>query len=433
MDRIIEGKRSVRGVIRVPGDKSISHRALILSSIASGKSRLQGLSVAADVHSTMHALREIGVTIETGRDFTIVQGNGIAGFEQHREKGLVEIDCGNSGTTARLLIGLLSGAQIRARLFGDRSLSGRPMMRVVSPLESFGADIRSNDGHLPVELSGGRLEAFQYRVPLPSAQVKSSLMLASLFIEGTSCVEEMATTRDHTERMLDLMDGDIQLERLGRGQRIVIRGRKPLTPLDLSIPGDISSAVFFIVSSLVTPSSALEIRDVLLNPTRTHIVNVLKRMGGRIKVEVMREAAEPVGNIFVESSRLKGIDVAGWEVPLIIDEIPALAVASLFAEGPTSIRDAAELRVKESDRIEGIAAMVKSFGGVIEVLEDGFIIQGSGCFHTAEVESLHDHRIAMASSVMALNVSGKSVVKNAECVDVSFPGFYDLLKTSTSM
>ena len=255
MDKIIEGKRSVQGVIRVPGDKSISHRALILSSIASGVSRVKGLSTAADVQSTLRALGDIGISIKKDSEFTLVHGVGIEGFEQKRGKDEVEIDCGNSATTVRLLIGLLSGAQIRARLFGDASLSSRPMMRIVSPLKSAGAYIGSIDGHLPVVLSGGRLKAFQYRVPVPSAQVKSSLMLASLFIDGTSCVEETASTRDHTERMLGLMDGGIQVEKFDLGKRIFIKGRKPLVCLDISIPGDISSAVFFIVSALISSSS----------------------------------------------------------------------------------------------------------------------------------------------------------------------------------
>jgi 3-phosphoshikimate 1-carboxyvinyltransferase len=428
VDRVIEGIRSVGGAIRVPGDKSISHRAVILSSIASGKSRLKGLSFARDVSSTLRAMRDIGVRIEDEGSQTVVHGNGIEGFEQSGAKEPVEIDCGNSATTARLLIGLLSGARITARLTGDKSLSSRPMGRVVSPMERFGASIHADNGHLPVELFGGRLGPFRYRVPVPSAQVKSSLMLASLFIDGTSCVEEPAATRDHTERMVGLMDGGITLEEFERGKRITIRGRRPLSPLDITIPGDISSAVFFIVSALITPLSGLEIGNVLLNPTRAHIIDVLKRMGAKIEVEVTQKTGEPVGKIYAQSSSLKGTEVGGGEIPLIIDEIPALAVASLHAEGATCVRDASELRVKESDRIGGIVALVRSFGGDIEELEDGFIIKGKGRLHGAEVESLNDHRIAMAASVMALSVSGNTIVRDMECADVSFPGFYKLLE-----
>ncbi len=428
MDKIIEGNKSVSGVVKVPGDKSISHRAVILGSIANGKSEIKGISTSSDVKATIGALKNIGININVQDENTVVEGVGITGFENMGSAEPVNINCGNSGTTARLFIGLLSGAGIKARLTGDSSLSRRPMMRVVEPLTKIGAHIKTEDGYLPVVLEGQKLVPFDYNLPIPSAQVKSSLMLAALFIHGSSVIKESIETRDHTERMLLLMDGDIKIMNLVQGKDILISGRKELTPLGLTVPGDISSAVFFIASALITPSSELIIEDVLLNRTRAHIIEVFRRMGGEIEVEILDEFPEPIGNVRVRSSQLRGTTVSGFEVPLIIDEIPALAACSFFAMGDTVIRGAGELRVKESDRIKGIVYMVEQFGGKVEELEDGFIIHGGNNPNEAEVQSFQDHRLAMASSIIALNVKGKTVVKGAECVNVSFPGFFEIFE-----
>jgi 3-phosphoshikimate 1-carboxyvinyltransferase len=427
MDSIVEGKARFHGSITVPGDKSISHRAVMLGCLASGESRIRGLSPGLDVVSTIEALRCMGLPLEGTASEMRIAGAGIRGFMSSRGPGNLAIDCGNSGTTARLLIGLLSGAGKHAVLRGDQSLSRRPMLRVVSPLEDHGAVIRTSEGHLPVELGGGRLRPLTYHVPVPSAQVKSALMLAALFLVGRSRIIESTLTRDHTERMLLHMDAKITLRQLPSGREIGITGLGELAPLDLTVPGDLSSAVFFIAAALVTPGSSLTVRNVLLNPTRAHILDVLKRMGGRIETELKTEFPEPAGDVHVRFSKLTGIRVGAGEVPLIIDEIPALAACALFARGDTVVSGAGELRIKESDRIRGIVQMIRAFGGHIEESEGGFTVQGRVPVSAAEVDPEGDHRIAMAASVIALATKGRSVIRDGRCVDVSFPGFFGLL------
>lgn len=427
MDKVLEGRKAVRGTVRVPGDKSISHRAVILGAVARGTSTIRGLSTSMDVESTIGAMRKIGVTIRSRGDEMLIEGHSITGFELNRKNAPFDIDCGNSGTTARLLAGLLGGAGLQTRLTGDSSLMKRPMNRVVKPLDEIGARISTNNGYLPIEIHQGGLGSFNYRIPVASAQVKTALILASLFIQGTSVITEPVETRDHTERMLVLMDADIKKRNTLQGENIIISGRKELTPLNLIVPGDISSAVFFIASALVTPSSELLIRNVLLNRTRAHILEVFKRMGGDIEIEFIDEYPEPRGNVRVKSSDLKGIEVGGMEIPLLIDEIPALASAAVFAGGKTIVRGASELRVKESDRIKSIVEMVRKFGGEIEELDDGFVIKGRSRLSPAEINSYHDHRMAMAAAIIALNVRGRTVIKDSGCVDISFPGFFNVL------
>jgi len=428
LDREVEGKRSLRGEIRVPGDKSISHRALMLASLADGESVLSGLSTSRDVGSTFGALQSIGVEMERKGDRVRVRGEGISGFELKKKDPAVEVDCGNSGTTARLLTGLLAGARIRARLFGDSSLSKRPMMRVIEPFSRLGARIEHNDGRLPILLSGGKLGEIRYTVPVPSAQVKTALLLASMFVEGTSMVDETVLTRDHTERMFSSMKAALVQTPLRRGKRMTVTGRMTLHPLNLMIPGDISTAVFYIVAALITPGSRLTVRDVGLNPTRSYIFEVLKRMGARIEIEHTETDPEPCGTIVAESSSLRSVAVGGEEIPLLIDELPALACAALFAEGETTVRDAGELRLKESDRIQAVVDMVRSFGGAAEGRDDGFSVWGPSDINSTAVKSCGDHRIAMAASVLALAAQGKSLVKGADCVAVSCPEFFDLLE-----
>jgi 3-phosphoshikimate 1-carboxyvinyltransferase len=428
VDREVEGKRSVNGEIRVPGDKSISHRALMLSSIADGESSIRGLSTAGDVVSTFDALRRIGVDIEKAGADVKIRGKGIAGFERKRKDAPVEVDCGNSGTTARLLAGLLAGAQIRARLVGDSSLSKRPMMRVIDPLTRFGARVEHRGGCLPIMLLGGRLKELRYTVPVPSAQVKTALILASIFVDGTSQVEEPVITRDHTELMLRAMGAEVEQTPRESGKSVTVRGRMPLTPLDLELPGDISSAIFFIVSALISPGSHLIVRNVGLNPTRTYILELLKKMGADVEIELNETIPEPCGTVIARGSQLRGIEVGGGEIPLIIDEIPALACAALFAEGKTAVRDAGELRIKESDRIKAVVDMLRCFGGEAEERDDGFVVRGPARIKNAAVESSKDHRIAMAATILALNAEGRSVVRNADCVSVSFPDFFELVE-----
>jgi len=437
MDRIIEGGSPIRGIVSVPGDKSISHRALIFGALSSGQSNFTGLSTAKDVETTKNILKELGIQFNNNKDednkkALTINGIGIGGFEKLRkssDKEIYELYCGNSGTTARLIMGLLGGAGIKAEITGDNSLSQRPMDRVVEPLKSIGVEIESTQGHLPVRIIGGKAVPFNYTLQVASAQVKSAMILAALFINGTSTIIEPQETRDHTERMLLLMDGDIMIKRLLNGKNIMINGRKELTPLSFKIPGDISSAIFFIAAALIIPGSEITIEHVLLNPTRAHIFEVLKRMGAKIDIEQTEEFPEPVGNVKVTYSKLKGTRISSLEVPLIIDEIPALAAIAFYARGKTIVTGASELRVKESDRIKSITTMIKSFGGNIEEKDDGFIIKGRKRAHPSQVESFGDHRIAMAASILAMTVKGKNVIKNSKCVEISFPEFFQILES----
>jgi len=417
-------------VISVPGDKSVSHRAVILSGLARGTSTIQGLSRARDVRTTVEAMDRLGVQIQSDGNKTVIQGIGIDGFK-NLGNGRIEIDCGNSGTTARLLMGVLAGARVKAVLQGDESLSVRPMNRVVRPLTLAGAMISSNDGRLPVEIAGGKIQAFEYIVPVPSAQVKSALLLAGLFADGLCVVVEPIETRDHTERLLLFMDADIRIKNTTRGKEIYITGKKELSPIELAVPGDISSAIFFVVAALILPGSDVRIQNVLLNRTRSHIIELLRMMGGRIDVHIEREYPEPVGLVRARYSKLHGITVSGTNIPLIIDEIPALAVVACHADGKTEVCGASELRVKESDRIRGIVELVRSFGGDVQERDDGFVVTGGGFYTPGSVRSFGDHRIAMAAGIFALSVKGKTVIDNDGCIDISYPGFFEDLKTLT--
>ncbi len=419
----IKHLNSINGNITVPGDKSISHRALILGAISLGENIIKSLSTSKDVKTTEDVLKSLGISIEGKENITTIKGIGLNGFEKLTGK-TYKLYCGNSGTTARLMMGLLAGAGIQAEFTGDRSLSKRPMDRIVNPLKAIGVKISDTNGHLPVKIDGGKPVPFHHTLQVASAQVKSALMLSALFINGTSTIIEPEETRDHTERMLLLMDGDIKIKHLLNGKNIIINGRKELTPLKLKIPGDISSAIFFIAAALTLPDSELKIEHVLLNPTRSHVIDILKRMGANISVEIKEDFPEPVGNITVKSSKLKGTTISGFEIPLVIDEIPALAAIAFFARGETVIKGAKELRVKESDRIKSIVHMIRAFGGKIEELEDGFIIKGKNKPKSCIVDSFGDHRIAMASSIIAFNTRGGAKIKGAESVEISYPSFF---------
>jgi 3-phosphoshikimate 1-carboxyvinyltransferase len=428
----VEGRKKILGSVIVPGDKSISHRAVMLASIASGMSTISGISRAQDVRSTIDAIRTLEVPVHDKDGKVMIEGRGLNGFEKQRRSAPLPIDCGNSGTTARLLMGLLSGAGVSARLTGDQSLSMRPMDRVVAPLREIGAKISAESGHLPVEIQPGRLVPFEYKVPVASAQVKSAFILAALFIQGRSVITEFSDTRDHTERMLVLMNGDIRKRSFVHEKQIIVSGRRELTPLDITIPGDVSSAVFFIALALTLPGSEIIVKNVLLNHTRAHVLELFERMGGNIEVKVDDELPEPMGSVRVRSSRLNGTTVSGVEIPLVIDEIPAIAAVACFAKGETLIRGASELRMKESDRIRSIVDMVRAFGGAIIEREDGFLITGGKKLSAARVPTSGDHRIAMAASVIAANVMGSSQIEDAECVNVSYPGYFDALEEHCS-
>lgn len=421
----VRGRRPLRGRLRVPGDKSISHRALILAAISEGRCILRGLGDGDDVARTRAALELLGVHL---RDRTgggvIVPGRG---FEGLREPAGV-IDCGNSGTAVRLLAGLLAGRPFHSVLVGDDSIAKRPMGRVVRPLRQMGAQLdgRAGGERVPLSVRGGGLRGVRHHLEVASAQVKSALLLAGLQAKGTTAVVEPSPSRDHTERLMATLG--VAIERTAAGVS-VSAGR--VSPFELDIPGDPSAAAFFVVGACVTPGSDLVIEDLCLNPTRIGFVEVLLRMGARIEVHPRGErGGEPVGDLRVRASELRSTDVRGTEIPTVIDEIPPLAVAAAFARGTTTIRDAAELRVKESDRIGTLEQELTQMGIKVETREDGLIIHG-GEPRPALLKSHGDHRIAMAAAVAANAVAGASTVRGWQAVASSYPSFAEHLSLVT--
>lgn len=421
MSRVeLKKARGLKGEITSPPDKSISHRAAILSAISRGESRIKNFLMAADTLSTLNALRALGVRVEEGKDIT-VYGSGLHGLKEPPHI----IDCGNSGTTMRLLSGLLAGNPFFSVLTGDESLTKRPMGRIITPLRTMGANImaRAGDTLPPIVIKGGGLKAVRYEMPVSSAQVKSAIALAGLYAEGETAVAEPVKSRDHTERMLPSYGADVRVE----GKTVFIRGGRELTGTDVFVPGDFSSASFFIVAALITPDSDLVVRDVGLNPTRTGLLDVLRAMGAEISIEDLKDlSGEPVGDLRIRTSPgLRGTEVSAHMVPSLIDELPVLCIAASFSEGMTSIRGASELRVKESDRIAAVASGLREMGVEVEEYEDGLSIKGGGNLKGAVIESHGDHRIAMAFSVAALSAKGETVIEGADSVEISFPGFFD--------
>ncbi len=412
----------LRGRARVPGDKSISHRALLLGALAEGESRIEGPLLTGDGQATLHCLQALGVetALSVKDDSTpvlTVVGRGLRGFREPA----VPLDCVRSATTMRLLAGVLSGQPFSSVLTGDPQLLRRPMRRVVEPLRRMGADITDTDGHAPLTIRGRPLQGCEHRLEVASAQVKSALLLAGLLADGPTVVQEPAPTRDHTERMLAAMGVDVRKE----GEGIILHPpAQSLRPLSPTVPGDFSSAAFLIVASVLVPDSEVTICDVGLNPTRTGLLDVLRAMGASITVtDEHLLGGEPVGNITVRSSALWGTEVSGDLVVRMIDEFPILAVAATQARGRTVVRDAAELRVKETDRIATVVEELGKMGARIEPLPDGFVVAGPTPLRGAPVSSHGDHRLAMALFVAGLVASGPTVVENMECAADSFPDF----------
>jgi len=452
LDRI-ELKRAgfLKGEITPPPDKSISHRAVLFSSLAKGASRIKNFLAAEDPLSTMKAMKMLGVDFvlppalhsrvekphpliasdspcEASFDL-IVHGHGLAGLKEPPDV----IDCGNSGTTIRLISGILSGNPFFSVLTGDDSLKQRPMARVINPLKEMGARIsaRDNDRYPPIAIRGGGLKAINYVMPMASAQVKSSLVLAALYADGTTTISEPQRSRDHTERMLKAMGADIAVDGLSlrvNGGR-ASAGGYDLSPVDITVPGDFSSAAFFITAALIIPDSEITIRNVGMNPTRTGLLDALKLMGAVVEIRDLHEVSgEPVADIYCRGKAdLKGIDIGGDMVPSMIDEFPILCIAAASAEGTTNIRGAAELRVKESDRIKAMASELRKMGVEVEEYPDGISIQGAKQLKGAVVESYGDHRIAMSLAVAAMAADGQTTINGASAVDISFPGFFDIL------
>lgn len=414
---------SVRGEITVPGDKSISHRSIMLGAIANGVTTVRGFLRGEDNMSTMHAFRAMGVEIDDDGETIRITGRGLHGL---REPGDV-LDCGNSGTTIRLITGLLSGQSFFSVVTGDQYLRKRPMKRVVEPLTRMGARISGRSGGTlaPLAINGGSLKGIDYQSPVSSAQIKSSLMLAGLYADGATTVIEPTLSRDHSERMFQLFGASLVRNDNG----VTVRGGVELAARDVTVPGDISSAAFFIVAALITPGSELLIKNVGVNPSRTGVIDILRGMGGDIQLLDPREVSgEPVADLLVRSSRLRGIAISGAVVPRAIDEFPAICVAAARAEGVTTIRDAGELRVKETDRITAIADNLRKLGITVSETADGMDITGSERLLGGSVDSCGDHRIAMSMSVAALVASAPVTVTDIACVATSFPSFFPLLE-----
>lgn len=416
---------SLRGEITVPGDKSISHRSVMLGSIADGVTEVEGFLEGEDNLSTIGAFRSMGVAIERpGPSRVRIEGRGLKGLAEPDDV----IDAGNSGTTARLLTGLLSAQGFYSVLTGDDSLRKRPMKRVVEPLRLMGASIDGRKGGslLPLSISGRALKGVRYRTPVASAQLKSAILLAGIYAEGETVVEEPARSRDHTERMLRFFGADVRTA----GNAISVGSTNRLKGCRIIVPGDISSAAFFMAASIITPASEILIKGVGVNPTRTGIIDILRKMGGTVRTLDEREVCgEPVADILVKSSALRGVEITGEELLPAIDEFPVICVVAAFAAGNTVISGASELRVKESDRISAMAECLSSTGVKAVEKKDGIIIEGNngGPIKGGRINSRGDHRIAMSMAVAALRSKEGVEIDGAAAIDVSFPGFFATL------
>ena len=412
----------ISGNIRVPGDKSISHRSIILSSIATGVSLISGFLQGEDSLNTITAFQQMGVDIERDQDRVRVCGVGLHGLGAPA----ADLQMGNSGTAMRLLLGLLAGQSFASRLIGDRSLSSRPMLRVIEPLQAMGALIESEDGgRAPLQLRVSQgLQAIEYDMPVASAQVKSCLLLAGLYAAGETVVREPAPTRDHSERMLRAYGCEV----VSRGAEIRMRGGQQLTACDVEVPADVSSAAFFMVAASIAPASDITLQHVGVNPTRTGVIDILKLMGASLELQNRRDiGGEPVADIRVRSAPLSGIDIPAELVPLAIDEFPVLFIAAACARGTTRLSGAEELRVKESDRIQVMADGLSELGITTQVKQDGIVVEG-GRMGGGTVDSHGDHRIAMAFSIASLRSARAIRINDCANVNTSFPGFAELAR-----
>jgi len=422
---LVLGKvKNLKGDISVPGDKSISHRSLILGSIAQGETRIYNFLDSLDCLRTLECMRALGVEIKkVSNNFLKIKGKGLYGLEEPKDV----LEVGNSGTTIRLLAGLLSGQKFYSVLNGDDSIRKRPMKRVVQPLRLMGANIWGReDGELtPLSIKGNRIKPLCYTLPVASAQVKSALLLAGLYTNGEIVIKEPLPTRDHTERMLKIMQADIKI----CPPKIKIRGGRELKGTDIFVPGDISSAAYFIIAASMLKDSQVIIKQVGFNPTRIGIVKILNKMGAKIDIlNHQIKSNEARVDLKIEYSELKGLEVTKENVPFLIDELPLIAVLATQAQGETVVSGAKELRVKESDRIKAIVSELKKMGTDIKEKDDGFIVRGPSKLHGAVCDSYNDHRIAMSLAVAALLAEGKTIIKNSECIDISFPGFKKTLQ-----
>ncbi|MBQ6558769.1 MAG: 3-phosphoshikimate 1-carboxyvinyltransferase [Clostridia bacterium] len=405
-----------RGILTVPGDKSISHRAVMLGSLASGTTEITGFLQGADCLSTIDCFRNMGINIDVNGENVTVRGNGLYGLK----KPEMTLYTGNSGTTTRLLCGILSAQPFDTEITGDASICKRPMGRVTKPLSLMGA--RIDNEYCPLYIHGTQLHGIDYKMPVASAQVKTAILLAGLYAEGETVVRETEKSRDHTELMLGAMGADISVD----GLDVTVRKTDSLSSVKADVPGDISSAAFFMVLGAVLPNSEITIRNVGINPTRTGIIDVLRDMGADLSIENVRiSAGESVADITVKSSALRGATVEGAIIPRLIDELPVIAVAAAVADGETVIKDAAELKVKETNRIRAVVDEFKKCGIDITETDDGMIIRGGKAIRGADFKTYGDHRMAMSLTVLAQLADGGSTIDDAECVNISYPGYFD--------
>ncbi len=407
-------------MLRLPGDKSISHRYAMLAAIAEGSTRLENFATGADCASTLECMRALGASVSRTGDTVEIEGCG-------RELRAPEaaLDCGNSGSTMRMLSGILAGQKFECELIGDESLSRRPMGRVIEPLEMMGAKVSAQQGRPPLKINGGGLRGITYKLPVASAQVKSAVLFAGLFAEGETSVEEPLRTRDHTELALRAFGVDVTRD----GATARIRGGQTLSPVDTVIPGDISTAAFFLCAAAILPESDLLLDGLLLNPTRAALLDAVVALGLKLSVTNVKEQhGELTGAVHAQHGALNGLQLRGASSAMLIDELPVLAAVGPFTETGVEIRDARELRVKESDRIAAVATNLRAMGAVVEEFEDGLRVPGRQKLHGARVNSFGDHRIAMAFAVAALGAEGETFIEDADAARISFPQFFEILK-----
>jgi 3-phosphoshikimate 1-carboxyvinyltransferase len=423
--RRISPASAISGTLSLPGDKSISHRYALIGAIAAGDTHIVNFSTGADCHSTLECVRALGIDVEGAGTEFVIHGKGLDGLRAPAH----DLDAGNSGSTIRMLSGILAGQPFAARIFGDESLLRRPMQRVMKPLGQMGARIAARNGQFPpLRIEGGRLRAIDYTLPVPSAQVKTCILFAGLYADGETTITEPVRSRDHTEIALREFGADIAVER----QKISIAGRPTLVGRELVVPSDLSSAAFFLVAALLIPGSRLSIRGVGLNPTRSALLDFLAGMGARIRVPNLEsQSGELIGDLEVEYSALRGGTIDAGLTAALIDEIPVLAVLGAATEEGITVRDAGELRIKETDRIRAVVDNLRRMGVDAQELPDGMTIPGRQKFRAATFDSCGDHRIAMAFAVAALRGDGESVIQGAEAASVSFPEFWDTLSRCT--
>lgn len=417
-------KPSLQGTITVPGDKSVSHRSVMFGAIAEGTTTVEGFLLGEDCLSTIDCFRKLGVQIDVDGTNVTITSNGIDAWQEPTEV----LYTGNSGTTTRLMLGLLAGTKLHTVMTGDASIAKRPMRRVADPLRLMGAHItgRENGQYTPVAIQGKELTAIDYTMPVASAQVKSAILLAGLRAQGTTVVRESEVSRDHTERMLRQFGAQVDVE----DGVVSFAGGQKLTATHVKVPGDISSAAFFLVAGAITKDSHIVLKNVGINPTRDGIISVLAEMGANMTLKVEDElAAEPTAEVTIQSSALKGITIEGALIPRLIDEIPIIALLATQAQGTTIIKNAEELKVKETDRITAVVTELKKLGANIEATDDGMIIHGPTVLHGAALQSYGDHRIGMMAAIAALITEGEVVLDDAECIAVSYPTFFEHVET----